>query len=212
MQETIQVVPSIENDASLSPTSSAAPTSASSNPADLDPSIVRAAELGFAIAPVLTHSRAASARSCIGAPTNDIDLIAEAAAQYPQCNWTLHVGSSGVVILEVDKRIGYVSLSTLCRNSFGRWTKTLQFMDATSRFLIFRSSEQRGRSVGQQFQGLNIHAGNAFLLIPPSSFGGSGGLAYIDINAAIIDTPDFLLAEPSSRESKEMIPNSILAA
>lgn len=124
------------------------------------------AELGFVIAPVLTKSRYASARSYVGAPSNDIDLIAKAAARYPSCNWTLHVGASNLAVLEIDTRIGYVPLSALCRHSFGWWTKTLQFRDATSRFLLFRSNDQRGRSPRRRFKGLKVHISNEFLLIP----------------------------------------------
>jgi hypothetical protein len=139
-------------------------------------------------------------------------VIAKAAARYSPCNWTFHIGASGLLVLEVDSRIGYVPLSTLCRNSFGRWTKTLQFRDATSRFLIFRSVERSGRILGQQFQGLKIHTGNAFLLIPPASFVGSGGLSYVDPNATIVDAPDWLLASAPNSEKCEEIDNTFRAA
>jgi hypothetical protein len=152
-----------------------------------------------------------SARSYVGAPP-EIDVIAKAAARYPSCNWTLHVGASGLVVLEVDTRIGYVPLSALCRNSFGWWTKTLQFRDATSRFLIFRSNEQRGRTLGPRFKGLKVHTGNAFLLVPPAGFVGSGGLAYLKLHAPIVDAPAWLLeSEPNSNE-REVIPNPLPAA
>lgn len=198
--------------ASLMPASSNPFTDSSFDPPDLDPSIILAAELGFVIAPVLTKSRGASARSYIGAPSNDIDVIARAAARYPSCNWTLHVGASNLAVLEIDTRIGYVPLSALCRNSFGWWTKTLQFRDAISRFLVFRSKDQRGRSLGPRFKGLKVHTGNAFLLIPPSSFVGSGGLAYVKLHAPIVDAPAWLLELELNSKEREAIPNPLLAA
>jgi hypothetical protein len=206
------VVPSVDNPTRLRTASSAPVTDVSSNLAELDPSILRAAELGFVIAPVLTKSRLASAQSYVGALTNEIDVISQAAVRYPHCNWTFNVGASRLIVIEIDTRIGYISLSALCRNSFGRWTKTLQFRDATSRFFIFRSVDRRSRSLARQLQGLKIHTGNAFLLIPPSNFVGSGGLAYVDPDAGIVDAPDWLLeSEADSGEGKK-IPNPLMAA
>ena len=211
MSET-KAPPAAQNAARSMRASSSPFTDSSFDPPDLDPSIILAAELGFAIAPVLTQSRCASARSYAGAPSNDIDVITRAAARYPSCNWTLHVGASNLAVLEIDTRIGYVPLSTLCHSSFGRWTQTLQFRDATSRFFIFRSNKQRGRYLDRRFQGIKIHSGNAFLLIPPSNFVGSGGLAYIRLHAPIVDAPAWVLEpEPNSNEREE-IPSPLLAA
>lgn len=207
-----KVSPSAENAASLMPASSNHFTDSSFDPPDLAPSIILAAELGFVIAPVLTQIRCVAARSYVGAPTNDIDEIARAAARYPSCNWTLHVGASSLAVLEVDTRIGYVPLSTLCRNGFGRWTQTLQFRDATSRFFIFRSNDQRGRSLEPRLKGLKVHTGNAFLLIPPSSFVGSGGLAYIRLHAPIVDAPAWVLEPGPNSNEREEIPSPLLAA
>ena len=80
-----QTKPSLpaENAASSMPASSNPLTDSSFDPPDLDPSIILAAELGFVIAPVLTKSRYACARSYVGALTNDIDEIAKASARYP---------------------------------------------------------------------------------------------------------------------------------
>ena len=114
-----------------------------------------------------------------------------------ECNWTLHVGASGIVVLEIDTRIGYAPLSVLCRNSFGRWTKTLQFRDDTSRFLLFRGAGRRVRFLGQRYRGLKIHSGNAFIFLPPSWFvsdrlGSSRRLVYIDPHAPLMDAPDWM--------------------
>ena len=167
------------------------------DPAGLDPSLVRAAELGLSIAPTLAHSKYASARACVGCPSSDLDLIAQAAAQHRECNWTVHVGASGIVVLEIDTRIGYAPLSVLCRNSFGRWTKTLQFRDDVSRFLLFRGAGRRVRFLGQRYRGLKIHSGNAFIFLPPSWFvsdrlGSSRRLVYIDPHAPLVDAPDWM--------------------
>ena len=194
MSETLM---STLKDATPSLASSASFTSRAFDQADLDPSLVRAAELELVIAPVLAHSKYASARAYVGTPSSNLDLIAQAAAQHPECNWTLNVGASGIVVLEIDTRIGYAPLSVLCRNSFGRWTKTLQFRDDTSRFLLFRGAGRRVRFLGQRYRGLKIHAGNAFLFIPPSWFvserlGSSRRLVYINPNAPLVDAPDWM--------------------
>jgi len=194
MSETLM---STLNDATPILASSASFTSRRFDQADLDPSLVRAAELELVIAPVLAHSKYASARAYVGTPSSNLDLIAQAAAQHPECNWTLNVGASGIVVLEIDTRIGYAPLSVLCRNSFGRWTKTLQFRDDTSRFLLFRGAGRRVRFLGQRYRGLKIHAGNAFLFIPPSWFvserlGSSRRLVYINPNAPLVDAPDWM--------------------
>ena len=194
MSETLM---STLNDATPILASSASFTSRRFDQADLDPSLVRAAELELVIAPVLAHSKYASARAYVGTPSSNLDLIAQAGAQHPECNWTLNVGASGIVVLEIDTRIGYAPLSVLCRNSFGRWTKTLQFRDDTSRFLLFRGAGRRVRFLGQRYRGLKIHAGNAFLFIPPSWFvserlGSSRRLVYINPNAPLVDAPDWM--------------------
>ena len=199
------------SEALLSTTSYVAPAFASSafssagsfDPVDLDQSLARAAELEFVLSPVLAHSKYSSARAYVGTPTSDLNLIAEAAAQHPECNWTLNVGASGIVVLEIDTRIGYAPLSVLCRNSFGRWTRTLQFRDDTSRFLLFRGAGRRVRFLGQRYRGLKIHAGNAFIFIPPSWFvsdrlGSSRRLVYIDPHAPLMDAPDWMWEPESS--------------
>lgn len=107
MSETLM---STLNDATPILASSASFTIGPFDPADLDPSLVRAAELELVIAPVLAHSKYASARAYVGAPTSNLDLIAAAAVQLRECNWTLHVGASGIVVLEIDTRIGYAPL------------------------------------------------------------------------------------------------------
>ncbi|MFP5211225.1 MAG: bifunctional DNA primase/polymerase [Acidobacteriota bacterium] len=185
------------NDANPGSAFSASFTTDPFDPADLDPSLVRAAALELVIAPALAHSKYASARAYVGTPTSNLDLIAAAAAQNRECNWTLNVGASGVVVLEIDTRIGYAPLSVLCRNSFGRWTKTLQFRDDVSRFLLFRGAGRRVRFLGQRYRGLKIHTGNAFIFIPPSWFvsdrlGSSRRLVYINPNAPLVDAPDWI--------------------
>lgn len=197
MPETFESSLTAANTAGLFSVLSGSSSAGSFEPADLDLSLVRAAQLGLAIAPALAHSKYASARAYVGTPSSDLDLIAEAAAQHRECNWTLNVGASGVVVLEIDTRIGYAPLSVLCRNSFGRWTRTLQFRDDTSRFLLFRGAGRRVRFLGQRYRGLTIHAGNAFLFIPPSWFvsdrlGSSRRLVYIDPHAPLMDAPDWM--------------------
>jgi len=197
------------NDAKPDFASFAPSTTGLFDPVDLDPSLVRAAELDLVIAPVLAHSKYASARAYVGAPTSDLNLIGQATVQHHECNWTLHVGASGIVVLEIDTRIGYAPLSALCRNSFGRWTKTLQFRDDTSRFLLFHGAGRRVRFLGQRYRGLKIHAGNAFIFIPPSWFvsdrlGSSRRLVYIDPNAQLVDGPEWMWEpELNSDESQD---------
>lgn len=197
MSESFENSVTTANAAGLSAVLSASSSAGSFEPADLDSSLVRAAQLGLAIAPTLAHSKYASARAYVGCPSSDLDLIAHAAAQHHECNWALDIGASGIVVLEIDTRFGYAPLSVLCRNSFGRWTKTLQFRDDTSRFLLFRGAKRRVRFLGQRYRGLKIHAGNAFIFIPPSWFvsdrlGSSRRLVYIDPHAPLMDAPDWI--------------------
>jgi len=197
MSESFESSITTTNAANLSAVLSASSSTGSFEPVDLDSSLVRAAQLGLAIAPSLAHSKYASARAYVGYPSSDLDLIAQAAAQHRECNWTLCVGASGVVVLEIDTRIGYAPLSVLCRNSFGRWTKTLQFRDDVSRFLLFREAGRRVRFLGQRYRGLKIHSGNAFIFLPPSWFvsdrlGSSRRLVYIDPHAPLVDAPDWM--------------------
>ena len=206
MSEILQAHVSTENVAGLFPASSASINNYSSSELnDLDPSLILAAERGLVIAPVLTHSKFASARSYARAPLDGIESIAEASARYPRCNWTLHVGAS-LAVLEVDTRIGYESLALLCRRNFGRWTKTLQFRDDTSRFFLFRSLGTRVRFLGQRFRGVSLHTGNTFLFIPPSWFV-SGHVSWVN-QALILDVPPWLLESASgSGNCGEVIPS-----
>jgi hypothetical protein len=203
MSETVQASLLTGNAASLVPAPFTSSTTNSFDPADLDPSLILAVERGFVVAPILTHSRFASARSYVGAPVGDIEEIVQAAIRYPRCNWTLDICASDLTVLEIDTRISYQSLAMLCRNSFGRWTKTLQFRDETSRFFLFRSSAgTRVRFLGQRVCGVKIHSGHSFILIPPSWFV-SGRLSWIN-SGAILDCPDWLLEPaPSSGTAEE---------
>jgi hypothetical protein len=74
MSETLESLMPTEDVAIRFPRSSAFSTTSSFNPVDLDPSLILAAERGFVIAPALTLSRFASARSYVRVPMGGIDI------------------------------------------------------------------------------------------------------------------------------------------
>lgn len=197
MSERTEVHPPIRNAAGPSAAASAS-TKCPFHLTGLDPALILAAERGLAIAPALTHSSHASPRAFSGELSSEIDVIAQASAYYPRCNWTAHLGASDLVAIEVDMRIGYKDLAMLCRRNFWALARTLQFADDTLRlrFFMFRSTGTPVRFLGRQFPGVRIHSGSAFLFVPPSWFV-SGRLIWLN-QAPILDVPDWAL-EPASR-------------
>lgn len=130
MSERIEIHPLTVTASSPSAAASAS-TNCSFDLADLDPALILAAERGLAIAPVLTHSWHTSPRSFISELSSEIDIIAQASARFPRCNWTAHLGASDMVVIELDMVIGYKNLAILCLRSFGSLAQTLQFGDDT---------------------------------------------------------------------------------
>lgn len=180
------------------------------NPIDLSKlpkALARAIQEGWLIAPVAAHSKHASlTRSCLLEPSNLPEKIVYWATNYQDANYCVVTGhESRLAILEVN-HVSQDLLCDLCNDTWEGWLETLRFSDGLSTFFMFRFEGQRVRFLPSRVKGIKIHAGTRVFL-PPSWFVFGPGLAYIDINAKLLDCPAFLLdAGVTSRESGKLIP------
>lgn len=177
--------------------------------------LVRALQEGWQIAPVSAHSKFASlTRSCLASPSNAPAQIADLAVAFPESNWCVLTGrASGLMIVEVNHENGQDGLCELCNDEWETWTDTLKFSDDSATFFLFRHSGQRLRFLSSEFEGIKVHTGN-LVLLPPSWFVVGPPLDYSNLNAPVLDCPEFLLAAcKSSRTPAAVIPfssNSVL--
>lgn len=132
-------------------------------------SIMQFLNHGWLVAPVLSHSLSASIkRSMVGSPTCDRGVLAAAAQQNPDCNWTVATGNC-LLVLEVNTQLAMPSLRKLAGSDW-RWSETLRFRSGDIRFYIFRHAGRRVRFLGGRFPGLKCHWTGSAVLIPPSWF------------------------------------------
>ncbi len=144
------------------------------------------------LAPVCTHSRYASLKPLCGA-TTDLEVIASAAL--PNCNWVVQIGP-GVIVVEINLKVGQESVALLTADEPEGWSDTLQFGDDTSHFLFFRRPKGSIRFFGNRFAGLKVHSRESGLLqIPPSWFVSGSPLKWVNPEAAIITAPGWLLED-----------------
>jgi hypothetical protein len=156
-------------------------------------SVVQALNRRWRIAPVLSHSIAASVRrtmACV--PTSDPSRLVPIARKHPDCNWAVQTGN-GLLILEVNTELGLPSLRNLCRNTW-EWRETLRFRSGAVQFFAFHYVGRRVRFLGTRFPGLKSHWNGSAVLLPPSWFVFGPPVSYVsEIEATVLDAPSWLL-------------------
>jgi hypothetical protein len=167
------------------------------NPTTILPSEIEfAASHGLKLVPIQSLSRFAStARKRIGHPTADIVQLRSFAAESPRCNWAM--ATDEVIALEYNPELGRHSLCELCDGDWDGWRDTLQFRSGATHFLLFRQIEQRPRILGLRSVGLRLHSGD-MVLVPPSRFLTGPQLTWLDLSAAIVEIP-WWLVDPDGR-------------
>ena len=174
----------------------------------LPKALARAVLEQWQMVPVSAHSKFASlTRSCLAAPSCDPADIVGWMFKYPDCNWGVETGrASNLAILAVSHEAGQDSLCEVCSDRWDIWTDTLKFQDDRATSFLFRYPTRRLRFLSSQFEGLQVHAGN-LVLLPPSWFVAGSPLGYSDLNANVLDCPEWLLRpEDSERNSAKVIP------
>ena len=143
--------------------------------------------------PVLAHSKFASSKSYEGCPTAGIEQLRAMAKSFPGCNWALATGSlSGVIALQVDGESGHAALGRLCYGDT-EWCHTLQAYAGTTHYIYF-AAPGRGKRIRYiaGFADLKMHVGT-FVLVPPSWLVSGVRFRYLDLDAEVAATPDWLL-------------------
>ena len=163
---------------------------------DLPQSIARCLDRGWAVAPVLSHSLAASIRgSMAGTPTSDRASLATLARQNTNCNWAVGTGN-GLLILEVNTQIAMPGLRKLSGDDW-EWRETLRFRSGDVSYYAFRHSGRRVRFLGGRYPGLKSHSTGSAVLLPPSWFVFGPPVSWVsDFDADVLDAP-YWLVDPS---------------
>jgi hypothetical protein len=157
----------------------------------LPPEVSFAADLGLKLAPVPSHRRFVSAaRVRVGYSTCDKVQLRQLAFEFPFCNWAL--ATENVAVFEYNPAIGRHSLRELCGGDWDGWRDTLQFRSGDTRFLLFRHSGQRLRTLEPRFVGVKLHTAD-MVPVPPSRFFTGPQLVWVDMSAAIVYAPEWLL-------------------
>jgi len=167
---------------------------------ELDSALTSALQRGWYLAPVLTRSKYFLRRSLEGEPTQHLAQIRLWASAYSECgcNWVVETGiRSGLLILEFTYDIGQATIRYLLEDDCS-WHTTVQFTDQNARFVCFRYSGQRIRTLGTRFPGVTIHLDDC-ILIPPSITTKASQISYLNPCARTLELPDGLLAKCGTR-------------
>jgi len=148
-----------------------------------------AAERGWLIEPILSHSKFAFGKSRIAPPTCDPAQIAVLSEQYPRCNWTIDLKGSHLCILSV--RAGCRdALRNLCEDKW-TWQWTSSFRDNESFFFAFRYDGERLRFLGRRFDGIRALTREP-VLVPPSWYASGTSLVWMR-RGKLLNLPSWLL-------------------
>lgn len=108
------------------------------------------------------------------AASDDPDQTALWSIEYPNCNWAVAVGPSGLAVVDIDPPAGEDSL-LLFELENGELPATREHRSARGgRHLIFADPDKTCRnSVGALGPKLDTRGRNGYIIIPPSTFQGS---------------------------------------
>lgn len=130
--------------------------------------------------------------------SDDAQQIASWAVEYPDCNWAVALGPSGLAVLDVDGATGEESLLSY-ELLHGPLPETREHRTPRSgRHLIYRDDFQLcPNSVGKLGKKLDTRGQNGYIVIPPSSFEGKS----YDIIAQrdIAELPDHVSSDAGKR-------------
>jgi hypothetical protein len=140
------------------------------------------------IVPVLARSPLAVNSASCGVPSSDREQVEFWLARYPEANWSLATGPSGVIGLEIETGLARSWLADFTEDE-SDWTRTLRFMCGSRRFMLFASNA--GFESLAAYPGLRVHA-RTRILIPPSRLPNGDELAYADSHAPLLDPPNWL--------------------
>ena len=157
----------------------------------LPPELLLALNNGWVIDPVLALSRHAFIEAHLGRSIMNLEDLEEWISDHNDNNWSLLTGvESGVIALDVPCDTAPATLRLLSRDDY-YWHKTLQFQDGNRRNFLFSYRASRPLLDMSLISGLRLHNGSR-ILIPPSRCG-LEKLTYSNLNARILDTPEWML-------------------
>jgi KaiC/GvpD/RAD55 family RecA-like ATPase len=122
--------------------------------------------------------------------TNDPERIGALSCRYPNCNWAIDTGASGLLVVDIDEkpdaqgnpRNGLASWKALAAEHGGAG-KTLAFRTPTGGYhLVF--SGKAGQSAGRLGKGLDTRSSGGYIVAPGSSIGGARYEVLLDADVA----------------------------
>jgi len=191
------------------------------DPAELASEVCAAAQRGWQIFPVFSHSKyAMGAAAMIGRATSDFDQLAAWARQYP--NWAVALGqASGVLALELVGAAGTKSYSDFVMDNLDDELMAQSLMsqagcgDSATMYAYFRwpagfAMRHLRRDLAP---GLRLRGENDYVMIPPSIRLNCARHFYINPDAEVLATPPWLVdlafvSEADARSAPAKFPPS----
>jgi hypothetical protein len=141
------------------------------------------------VTPVVAGSELAVNSASVGVPSSDREQIEYWLVRYPEANWSLATGPSGVAALEIENRFVSSCLADLTEDE-NDWTRTLRFTCGSKCFMLFASDAGLPSLAGHP--GLRLHT-RTRIFIPPSHLSNGDHLEYANPYAPLLDPPSCLL-------------------
>ncbi|MCQ8279883.1 bifunctional DNA primase/polymerase [Acetobacteraceae bacterium KSS8] len=144
--------------------------------------IERVALLGWAVYPMSATSKAGCFKGAADAATCDLDQIERWSDAYPDCNWRVVCGPSGLFALDVDRpgthhHDGFAAMADLVSKHGPLPPRPMTRTGGSGGAALFfkhQGEKLRGMS-GQPAPGLDPHRGRQAIVIPPSRHPVTGG-------------------------------------
>jgi hypothetical protein len=172
-------------------------------PIPLPNEVVQAASRFWRLFPVFSRSRFVTAETRIEDATSDLNQLEQWAVEQPGCNWGLATGqASGVFVLEIHAALGANALRGLCDGDWDEETG-LQSQAGEVGYAFFRWPKGMAmrRSAKNLARGLSIRGEGDYVLVPPSACPARTSHVYINPDAEIATSPQWLLNSAFSVES-----------
>lgn len=152
---------------------------------------------GWKVFPLIAGTKEPIFKAWPAAATDDPVQIAAWAAQYPNCNWALATGASGLAVVDIDGAAGEVSLLDFELDN-GPLPPTLEQRSARGgRHKIYAGTIKP--TVAKLGPKIDTRGGNSYIVIAPSTF--EGGSYEFTNSLAPAPLPEFVsLAAGASLE------------
>ncbi|QEE28581.1 hypothetical protein FTW19_11580 [Terriglobus albidus] len=138
--------------------------------------------------------------------TCEPSIIKQWAVTHRGCNWAVKTGTgSGIWVLDVDGEKGAVSLREMASRYGDLWLQTLTAITAHGRHCYFKYPQDVSirNSVERLRPGLDVRGDGGYVIAPPSLHPSGHEYRWVNPDAAVLPTPEWLLhllATPTSKQ------------